>query len=88
MNLVIQSLDPIADTPIQPLTALARSQHTERADAGRVLRLRGADPLQRPDIDAYCGTPRLASAFLDPALRLSDFGLVAMATDSPLITIE
>ncbi|HMC45693.1 MAG TPA: DUF4072 domain-containing protein, partial [Caballeronia sp.] len=42
MNLVIQSLDPIAESHLKPLTALARSQHTERADAGRMLRLSGA----------------------------------------------
>ena len=88
MNLVIQSLEPIVDTHLKPLTALARSHHVERADAGRVLRLRGADPLQRPDIDAYCGAHRLDYAFIDPALRLSDFGLVAMDMDSTLITIE
>ncbi len=88
MNLVIQSLDPIADTHLKPLTALARAQHAERADAGRVLRLRGADPLQRPDIDAYCGAHRLDYAFIDPSLRLSNFGLVAMDMDSTLITIE
>ena len=89
MNLVIQSLEPIADSHLKPLAALARSQQTERADAeGRVVRLLGADPQQRPDIDAYCNAHRLDYAFIDPALRLSDFGLVAMDMDSTLITIE
>ncbi len=88
MNLVIQSLDPIADTHLKPLTALACSQQTERADAGRVLRLRGADTLQRPDIDTYCRAHRLDYAFIDPTLRLSNFGLLAMDMDSTLITIE
>jgi phosphoserine phosphatase len=53
-----------------------------------VVRLLSADPLQRPDIDAYCGAHRLDYAFIDPALRMSDFGLVAMDMDSTLITIE
>jgi phosphoserine phosphatase len=89
MNIVIQSLDPIADTHLKPLAALARSRQTERTAAdGTVLRLSGADPLQRPDIDAYCGTHRLDYAFVAPETRLADFGLVAMDMDSTLITIE
>jgi phosphoserine phosphatase len=87
MNLVIQSPDPIADTHVKPLAALARSRHFERTGASR-LRFSDADPLQRPDIDAYCGTHRLDYAFIDPARRLIDFGLVAMDMDSTLITIE
>jgi phosphoserine phosphatase len=87
MNLVIQSPDPIDDTHVKPLAALARSRHFERTGASR-LRFSDADPLQRPDIDAYCGTHRLDYAFIDPAVRLIDFGLVAMDMDSTLITIE
>jgi phosphoserine phosphatase len=87
MNLVIQSPDPIADTHVKPLAALARSRDFERTGASR-LRFSDADPLQRPDIDAYCGTHRLDYAFIDPGLRLIDFGLVAMDMDSTLITIE
>jgi phosphoserine phosphatase len=87
MNLVVQSPSPIADSHLRPLAALARASHTARAD-DTLVRFTGADPLQRPDIDAYCGTHRLDYAFVAPDARLADFGLVAMDMDSTLITIE
>ena len=87
MNLVIQSPAPIADSHFRPLAALARSKDPVRADDALV-RLPDADPLQRPDIDAYCGAHRLDYAFVAPGATLADFGLVAMDMDSTLITIE
>ncbi len=87
MNLVVQSPSPIADAHLKPLAALARSSQTIRAD-DTLVRFIGADPLQRPDIDAYCGAHRLDHAFVAPDARLADFGLVAMDMDSTLITIE
>jgi phosphoserine phosphatase len=87
MNLVIQSPEPIADSHLKPLAALARSQRAERR-GDCLLHLADADTLQRPDIDAYCGTHRLDYAFVHPATRLADFGLLAMDMDSTLITIE
>lgn len=87
MNLVIQSPAPIADSHLRPLAALARSKDPVRADDALV-RLPDADPLQRPDIDAYCGAHRLDYAFVAPGATLADFGLVAMDMDSTLITIE
>ncbi|TCK43813.1 phosphoserine phosphatase [Paraburkholderia sp. BL8N3] len=87
MNLVIQSPAPIADSHLRPLVALARSKDPVRTD-DTLLRLPDADPLQRPDIDAYCGAHRLDYAFVAPGATLADFGLVAMDMDSTLITIE
>lgn len=87
MNLVIQSPAPISDSHLKPLAALARSSETARIDE-TLLRFSNADPLQRPDIDAYCGTHALDYAFIEPHAQLSDFGLVAMDMDSTLITIE
>ncbi|MDR5743030.1 phosphoserine phosphatase SerB [Caballeronia sp. LZ029] len=87
MNLVIQSPSPISDSHLRPLAALARSRETQRAD-DTLLRLIDADPLQRPDIDAYCGAHALDYAYVDPNAQLADFGLVAMDMDSTLITIE
>ncbi|MDR5813596.1 phosphoserine phosphatase SerB [Caballeronia sp. LZ033] len=87
MNLVIQSLAPISDSHLRPLAALARSQAPQRVD-DTLLRLAGADPLQRPDIDAYCGTHGLDYAYIAPDATLAGFGLVAMDMDSTLITIE
>ncbi|CCD35707.1 Phosphoserine phosphatase [Candidatus Paraburkholderia kirkii UZHbot1] len=87
MNLVIQSLSPISDSHLRPLAALARSRETQCVD-DTLLRLVDADPLQRPDIDAYCGAHALDYAYVDPKAKLADFGLVAMDMDSTLITIE
>ncbi|KXU87181.1 phosphoserine phosphatase [Caballeronia megalochromosomata] len=87
MNLVIQSLAPISDSHLRPLAALARSRETRRVD-DTLLRLIDADPLQRPDIDAYCGAHALDYAYVEPNAKLADFGLVAMDMDSTLITIE
>lgn len=87
MNLVIQSLAPISDSHLKPLAALARSSKTQRFD-DTLLRLVDADPLQRPDIDAYCGAHALDYAYVGPQQKLADFGLVAMDMDSTLITIE
>ncbi|SAL00277.1 phosphoserine phosphatase SerB [Caballeronia ptereochthonis] len=87
MNLVIQSLAPISDSHLRPLAALARSRETQRVD-DTLLRLVDCDPLQRPDIDAYCGAHALDYAYVEPRAKLADFGLVAMDMDSTLITIE
>ncbi|MDR5738274.1 MULTISPECIES: phosphoserine phosphatase SerB [unclassified Caballeronia] len=87
MNLVIQSPAPISDSHMGPLAALARCSETARID-DTLLRLSDADPLQRADIDAYCGAHALDYAFIEPQAQLSDFGLVAMDMDSTLITIE
>ncbi|MFM0327623.1 phosphoserine phosphatase SerB [Caballeronia glebae] len=87
MNLVIQSPAPISDSHVRPLAALARSQETHRMDDA-LLRLTDADPLQRPDIDAYCGAHALDYAYVEAGAKLADFGLVAMDMDSTLITIE
>jgi phosphoserine phosphatase len=90
MNLVIQSLTPISDSHLRPLAALARSRPVDglqRVD-DTLLRLIDADPLQRPDIDAYCGAHALDYAYVEPNANLADFGLVAMDMDSTLITIE
>jgi phosphoserine phosphatase len=87
MNLVIQSPSAISDSHLRPLAALARAKETQRVD-DTLLRLIDADPLQRPDIDAYCGTHALDYAFIEANAKLADFGLVAMDMDSTLITIE
>ncbi|KMY85581.1 Phosphoserine phosphatase [Candidatus Paraburkholderia calva] len=87
MNLVIQSLTPIAGPHLRPLTALARSRDTQQVD-DTLVRLLDADPLQRPDIDTYCVTHALDYAYTMPGAKLADFGLVAMDMDSTLITIE
>ena len=87
MNLVIQSPSAISDSHLRPLAALARAKETQRVD-DTLLRLIDADPLQRPDIDAYCGTHALDYALIEANAKLADFGLIAMDMDSTLITIE
>lgn len=87
MNLVIQSLAPLVEAHLKPLVALARGKRSVAIDANAI-RIEDADPAQRPDLDVYCGTHALDYAFVEPARRLSDFGLLAMDMDSTLITIE
>ncbi|GLU34606.1 phosphoserine phosphatase SerB [Trinickia caryophylli] len=87
MNLVIQSPRPLAADHVKPLVALARGHQAQPIDA-HALRIDGADPAQRADVDAYCSTHALDYAFVRPGLGWRDFGLVAMDMDSTLITIE
>ncbi len=87
MNLVIQSLTPIAAEHHKPLLALSRGATLSAIDPCAV-RIESAAIGQRPDLDVYCGTHELDYAFVEPARRLTDFGLVAMDMDSTLITIE
>ena len=87
MNLVIQSLTPIAAEHHKPLLALSRGAKLSAIDPCAV-RIDSADVGQRPDLDVYCGTHELDYAFVEAGRRLTDFGLVAMDMDSTLITIE
>ncbi|MGV2291548.1 phosphoserine phosphatase SerB [Trinickia sp. YCB016] len=87
MNLVIQSPAPIAAAHVKPLVALARGTGPTSID-DCALRIEGADPAQRGDLEVYCGTHALDYAFVEPGKTLRDFGLVAMDMDSTLITIE
>ena len=87
MNLVVQSSEPLAAAHVKPLVALARGTQLHSADS-RALRIADADPKQRLDIDAYCGTHALDYAYVPPGRALREFGLVAMDMDSTLITIE
>jgi phosphoserine phosphatase len=86
-NLVIQSPSPLSDAHYKPLLALARGARIVTLDP-LAIRIDDAQPAQRPDIDAYCGTHGLDYGFIDAGRRLADFGLVAMDMDSTLITIE
>jgi phosphoserine phosphatase len=87
MNLVIQSLAPLAAEHHKPLVALSRGSHLTALDP-YVVRIENADIAQRPDLDVYCSTHSLDYAFIEAGRRLTDFGLVAMDMDSTLITIE
>jgi phosphoserine phosphatase len=87
MNLVIQSLTPLAAEHHKPLVALSRGSKLSVIDSCAV-RIDNADLAQRADLDVYCGTHALDYAFVEAGRRLTDFGLVAMDMDSTLITIE
>ncbi|WP_091789486.1 phosphoserine phosphatase SerB [Paraburkholderia steynii] len=87
MNLVIQSLTPLAAEHHKPLVALSRGSKLSVIDPSAV-RIENADLGQRADLDVYCGTHALDYAFVEAGRRLTDFGLVAMDMDSTLITIE
>ncbi|HDR8921985.1 phosphoserine phosphatase SerB [Burkholderia vietnamiensis] len=86
-NLVIQSLAPLSDAHHKPLLALSRGTRIVQTD-DHALRIENANPAQRLDIDAYCGTHALDFGFVDAGRTLGDFGLVVMDMDSTLITIE
>ncbi|SIT43428.1 Phosphoserine phosphatase [Paraburkholderia piptadeniae] len=87
MNLVIQSLAPLAAEHHKPLAALSRGSKLTVIDPHAV-RIDDADVAQRADLDVYCSTHSLDYAFVEAGRRLTDFGLVAMDMDSTLITIE
>ncbi|MBP0595584.1 phosphoserine phosphatase SerB [Paraburkholderia sp. LEh10] len=87
MNLVIQSLAPLAAEHHKPLVALSRGSNLTVIDPHAV-RIDNADLAQRADLDVYCSTHALDFAFVEAGRRLTDFGLVAMDMDSTLITIE
>src|SRR6266702_1315470 len=87
MNLVIQSLTPLAAEHHKPLVALSRGSNLTVIDPCAV-RIENADLGQRADLDVYCGAHQLDYAFVEAGRRLQDFGLVAMDMDSTLITIE
>ena len=72
-NLVIQSLAPLSDTHHKPLLALSRGTRIVQTD-DHALRIDNANPAQRLDIDAYCGTHALDFAFVEAGLSLGDFG--------------
>ena len=87
MNLVIQSPVPLSADHRKPLAALAHGAPAVVIDE-HAIRVDNVNLAQRPDLDVYCGTHALDYAFVEPGLRLTNFGLVAMDMDSTLITIE
>ncbi|MEM5437111.1 phosphoserine phosphatase SerB [Paraburkholderia diazotrophica] len=87
MNLVIQSLAPLAAEHHKPLTALSRGSNLTVIDPHAVC-IDNADAAQRADVDVYCATHSLDYAFVEAGRRLTDFRLMAMDMDSTLITIE
>lgn len=84
MNLIIQGLE--IETPaLKELAKLSGATQIERITA-QAFRLKGAN--QRQGVAEYCAAAMLDFAFVEPAARLADFGLVAMDMDSTLISIE
>lgn len=84
MNLVIQGLE-VNNSDLRALAKLARADGIERIN-GQAFRLTHATPTE--DIATYCADAALDFAFVNPHLKLSDFGLIAMDMDSTLLAIE
>lgn len=84
MNLIIQGLD-IENSDLRALAKLSGANEIEQI-TGEAFRLKNA--VRREDIPEYCAEAELDFAFVDPSVRLSDFGLVAMDMDSTLLAIE
>ncbi len=84
MNLIIQGLE-IENSDLRSLAKLSQADQIERI-TGQAFRLKNAQP--HDDIAQYCQDALLDYAFVNPNLRLSDFGLIAMDMDSTLLAIE
>lgn len=84
MNLVIQGLE-VNNSDLRALAKLSHADGIERI-TGQAFRLTNATYAE--DIAAYCADVALDFAFVNPHLKLSDFGLIAMDMDSTLLAIE
>ncbi|HTJ55751.1 MAG TPA: phosphoserine phosphatase SerB [Nitrosospira sp.] len=84
MNLIIQGLE-IQNSDLRELAKLAGANEIERI-TGEAFRLKNT--ARREHIAEYCVDAGLDFAFVGPAIRLADFGLVAMDMDSTLLAIE
>lgn len=84
MNLIIQGLE-IENSDLRSLAKLSQADQIERI-TGQAFRLKNAQP--HDDIAQHCQDASLDYAFVNPNLRLSDFGLIAMDMDSTLLAIE
>jgi phosphoserine phosphatase len=84
MNLLIQGLE-IQNSDLRELAKLAGANEIERI-TGEAFRLKNA--ARREHIAEYCADAGLDFAFVEPAIQLADFGLVAMDMDSTLLAIE
>lgn len=85
MNLIIQSVHPIAAIHLNHLAELSQAGQCEQI-AGHVYRLTEAQA--HPEIAHYCFEHQLDYGFVPHGLSLADFGLVVMDMDSTLVTIE
>ncbi|MBA4141609.1 MAG: phosphoserine phosphatase SerB [Nitrosospira sp.] len=84
MNLIIQGIE-IQNSDLRELAKLAGANHIERI-SGQAFRLKNAD--RREHVARYCAEAELDFAFVEPMVRLTGFGLVAMDMDSTLLAIE
>ena len=84
MNLIIQGLE-IQNSDLRELAKLAGANEIERI-TGEAFRLKNT--ARREHIAEYCVDAGLDFAFVEPAIQLADFGLVAMDMDSTLLAIE
>jgi phosphoserine phosphatase len=85
MNLVIQSVHPLAMTHLDHLAKLAQSRQREQI-AEHAFRLTAARA--HDEIAPYCMANRLDYGFVPNDRKLADFGLLVMDMDSTLIAIE
>ncbi len=85
MNLIIQSPRNIAPDSLAHIAKLTHSS-APICIATNAYRLADAQP--HTDLAAYSLAHQLDFAFVPPASKLADFGLVVMDMDSTLITIE
>ena len=89
MKLVIQS-HTLSQQQVQHIAQLAGTDRIEAIESSPypAFRLLDAELSARDLIGAYCDQHDIDYAYIDPAKKLSDFGLVVMDMDSTLINIE
>ncbi|MCA1325914.1 phosphoserine phosphatase SerB [Herbaspirillum sp. alder98] len=94
MNLILQALtsNAAAAAAIESIAGVTGAAGVQaiaaRASGTQAWRLDGAAQAANAELDRACLAAGIDYAWIDPALRLSDFRLVAMDMDSTLITIE
>lgn len=89
MKLVIQS-HTLSQQQVQHIAQLAGTDCIEAIESSPypAFRLLDAAASPREMIGAYCEQHQIDHAWIDPAKKLSDFGLLVMDMDSTLINIE
>lgn len=84
MNLIIQGIN-VENSDLRAIAKLSGADQIERI-TGQAFRLLHAN--QQRGIAEYCAEAQLDYAFVEPAVQLADFGLIAMDMDSTLLAIE
>lgn len=73
---------------IEKLAALAQADGVQPLAQANVIRILGADPASKKEVQALCQSARVDFAYLEQIDNLADMRVLAMDMDSTLINIE